>query len=97
MKKITITPDDLKAKIENHFTSKGLKAELYSTMTAQSGNQIQNVRFEGVFNSIRILEVDIYFNGQYEPIITGFRGICPISELTQILTELKTIINSLYA
>lgn len=95
MKMITITPDDLKAIIEKHFASKGLKAELYTTMIAQSGSKIQNVRFEGVFNSIRILEVDIYFNGQYEPIITGFKGICPMSELTNILTELEVVINSL--
>lgn len=95
MKVITLTPDEVKEKIETHFTKFKLKAELYTTLVAQSGNKIHKVRFEGIFNTHRILEIDIYFNGQQEPIITDFKGICPISELIDILTELKTVIDKL--
>lgn len=95
MKSITITADELKAKIEKHLISKGLQVELNMIITAQSGGQVQNVRLDGLFNSSRTLEFEIYFNGHYEAIITGFKGSCPISDLTQILTELQIVLNNL--
>lgn len=95
MNVITLSPERLRVTIEEHFNSCGLNAKLYTTSIAQSGTKINSVRFEGVFNSVRILEIDIYFNGHYDPILTGFKGICPISELVKILTELNNVIDNL--
>ncbi len=95
MKRIQITPEELRLKIEEHFKKAGLKAELYIAASAESGSKTQSVRFKGVFNGGRILEIDIYFNGHYKPILTDFKGVCPICELANILTEFKNVIDNL--
>ena len=94
MNKINITPDEFKKVIESHFYSKHMVAELYSTMVGSSGGIIHNVRFDGAFNSIR-LDIEVSFNGSHEPVISGFRGICPINELATILNELNIAIQSI--
>ena len=92
---INLTTDELKRRIEEHFESKGFKIDLYMTSVAQSGGLTQNVRFEGIFNQGRILEFSIYFNRLNESVITDFKGVCPIGELTEILNELKLVIDKL--
>ena len=65
------------------------------TSVSQSGGFTQSVRFEGIFNLSRILEFSIYFNRLNESVITDFKGVCPIGELTEILSELKLVIDKL--
>ena len=95
MKKIKLNPEELRDKIEQYLNSGDFKVILNITAIAQSGAEIQYVRFEGVFNYERILEIDIYFNGQCQPIISGFKGICNLNELIIILSEIKKCIDSL--
>jgi hypothetical protein len=95
MTNTNLSPEELRTKIQEHFKSNGLKAELYLTLAGQTGGKIKNVKFEGIFNEARILAFYICYNQQNKLLITDFKGICPIEELTQILIELKTVIDKL--
>ncbi len=92
---ISLTTDELQKRIEDHFKSQGLKAELWMASLGQSGGITHHIKFEGIFNSSHILEFGIYFNKKNEPVITNFKGICPIGELTKILNELETVLKNI--
>ena len=65
------------------------------TSIGQSGGITHHIKFEGIFNSNHILELVIYINKEDEPIITNFKGIFPIVELSKILNELEYVLKNL--
>ena len=95
MSRIALSKEELKGKIEQHFQSKGLKVELQISASSQSGGKINYICLIGEFNEVRSLEFEIHFNRNYEALLKSFKGICPITELIGILSELKTAIDNL--
>jgi len=95
MRKITISPEEFKKRIEEYFETKGLSAELFISAYSQTDNQINSIRINGTFNKIRMLEFDIFFNRQYEPVLRELKGICPVSELAEILQEFQIAIEKI--
>lgn len=95
MSRIALSPEVLKSRIEQHFESKGLEAKLQISGSSQSGGKIHCICLIGEFNEIRSLEFEIHFNRNYEPLLKSFEGICPITELIEILSEFKTAIDNI--